>query len=190
LGRNTRNNAGVAQGYPSPAPNFQYKYIMLIISYQGIYDGQNFEDANTPSQITNAFNNGYSVMADVWRFDDTLYLGRENDWIEVTDKSLQGVRFWLNCQNQDAYDYLFAQSRRLYPNVFIFSNVATEASPTVSTGGQTIVPGTVPIDNNSVVYLPEITDRAMLSTVKLRCYGVTSVYCTFIRRMRNEGEWY
>ena len=163
---------------------------MLIISYQGIYDGQNFEDANTPSQITNAFNNGYSVMADVWRFDDKLYLGRENDWIEVTDKSLQGVRFWLNCQNQDAYDYLFAQSRRLYPNVFIFSNVATEASPTVSTGGQTIVPGTVPIDNNSVVYLPEITDRAMLSTVKLRCYGVTSVYCTFIRRMRNEGEWY
>jgi hypothetical protein len=163
---------------------------MLIISYQGIYDGQNFEDANTPSQITNAFNNGYSVMADVWRFDDKLYLGRENDWIEVTDKSLQGVRFWLNCQNQDAYDYLSAQNRRLYPNVFIFSNVATESSPTVSTGGQTIVPGTVPIDNNSVVYLPEITDRAMLSTVKLRCYGVASVYCTFIRRMRNEGEWY
>ena len=163
---------------------------MLIISYQGIYDGQNFEDANTPSQITNAFNNGYSVMADVWRFDDKLYLGRENDWIEVTDNSLQGVRFWLNCQNQDAYDYLSAQTRRLYPNVFIFSNVATESSPTVSTGGQTIVPGTVPIDNNSVVYLPEITDRAMLSTVKLRCYGVASVYCTFIRRMRNEGEWY
>ena len=163
---------------------------MLIISYQGIYDGQNFEDANSPSQITNAFNNGYSVMADVWRFDDKLYLGRENDWIEVTDKSLQGVRFWLNCQNQDAYDYLLAQPRKLYPNVFMFSNVATESSPTVSTGGQTIVPGTVPIDNNSIVYLPEITDRAMLSTVKLRCYGVTSVYCTFIRRMRNEGEWY
>lgn len=163
---------------------------MLIISYQGIYDGQNFEDANTPSQITNAFNNGYSVMADVWRFDDKLYLGRENDWIEVTDKSLQGVRFWLNCQNQDAYDYLSAQTRRLYPNVFIFSNVATESSPTVSTGGQTIVPGNVPIDNNSIVYLPEIVDRGMLSTVKLRCYGVASVYCTFIRRMRNEGEWY
>jgi len=163
---------------------------MLIISYQGIYDGQNFEDANTPSQITNAFNNGYSVMADVWRFDDKLYLGRENDWIEVTDKYLQGVRFWLNCQNQDAYDYLVAQPRKLFPNVFIFSNVDTESSPTVTTGGQTIVPGTVPLDNNSVVYLPEITDRGMLSTVHLRCFGITSVYCTFIRRMRNEGEWY
>ena len=163
---------------------------MLIISYQGIYDGQNFEDANTPGQIAKAFNNGYSVMADVWRFDDKLYLGRENDWIEVTDKSLQGVKWWLNCQNDDAYEYLLAQPRKLYPNVFIFSNVATEASPTVTTSGKTIVPGTVPLNNNSVVYLPEITDRAMFSTVKLRCFGIASVYCTFIRRMRNEGDYY
>lgn len=163
---------------------------MLIISYQGIYDGQNFEDANTPDQIGKAFNNGFSVMADVWRFDDKLYLGTENKLVEVTDRYLQGVRFWLNCQNQDAYDYLFAQSRQLYPNVFIFNNVETESSPTTSTGGQTIVPGNVPVDNNSVVYLPEIVDRGLLSTVKLRCYGICSNYCTFIRRTRNEGSWY
>jgi hypothetical protein len=163
---------------------------MLIISYQGIYDGQNFESANTPGQIAKAFNNGFSVMVDVWRFDNKLYLGIENNWVEITDRYLQGVRFWLNCQNQDAYDYLEAQPRNLYPNVFIFSNVATESSPTVTTSGKTIVPGTVPIDNNSVVYLPEITDRAMFSTVKLHCYGITSAYCTFIKRMRNEGEWY
>lgn len=162
---------------------------MLIISYQGIYDGQNFESANTPDQIAKAFNNGFSVMADVWRFDNKLYLGQENNWIEVTDSYLQGRKFWLNCQNQDAYDYLLSLPRKLYPNVFMFSNVDTESTPTVSTGGQTIVPGTVPI-NNSIVYLPEITDRAMFSTVKLRCYGIASVYCTFIRRMRNEGEWY
>lgn len=163
---------------------------MLIISYQGIYDGQNFESANTPNQIGTAFNHGFSVMADVWRFDDKLFVGKENDWIEVTDRYLQGVRFWLNCQNLEAYDYLVAQPRKLYPNVFMFSNVDTESTPTLSTGGQTIVPGNVPIDNNSIVYLPEIVDRGMLSTVKLRCYGITSVYCTFIRRMRNEGEWY
>jgi hypothetical protein len=163
---------------------------MLIISYQGIYDGQNFESANTPGQIAKAFNNGFSCMVDVWRFDNKLYLGRENDWIEVTDKYLQGVKWWLNCQNQAAYDYLLAQPRNLYPNVFIFSNVATESTPTTSTSGKTIVPGNVPIDNNSIVYLPEIVDRGMISTVKLRCFGIASVYCTFIRRMRNEGEWY
>ena len=163
---------------------------MLIISYQGIYDGQNFEDANTPDQIGKAFNNGFSVMADVWRFDDKLYLGTENKLVEVTDRYLQGISFWLNCQNQAAYDYLVAQPRKLYPNVFIFSNVATESTPTTSTGGQTIVPGNVPIDNNSIVYLPEGPDRGLFSTVKLRCYGICSNYCTFIRRIRTEGRWY
>jgi hypothetical protein len=129
-------------------------------------------------------------MADVWRINGVLCVGTENDPIEVTDAYLQGVKWWLNCQNQDAYDYLLAQPRKLYPNVFIFSNVATESTPTVTTSGKTIVPGNVPIDNNSIVYLPEIVDRGMFSTVKLRCFGITSVYCTFIKRMRNEGEWY
>jgi len=169
---------------------YQHKYSMLIISYQGIYNGQNFESANTPDQLGKAFDHGFSCMVDVWRLNDVLCVGTENNPIEVTDKYLQGNRVWLNCQNQDAYDYLVAQPRKLYPNVFIFNNVATEASPTVSTGGQTIVPGNVPIDNNSIVYLPEIVDRGLLSTVKLRNYGVASVFCTFIRRMRNEGEWY
>ena len=163
---------------------------MLIISYQGIYDGQNFESANTPDQIGKAFNHGYSVMADVWKVNGVLCVGTENNLIEVTDRYLQGVRFWLNCQNDEAYEYLSLQPRKLYPNVFKFNNVDTESTPTVSTGGQTIVPGNVPLDNNSIVYLPEIVDRGLLSTVKLRCYGITSVYCTFIRRMRNEGEWY
>jgi hypothetical protein len=163
---------------------------VLIISYQGIYDGQNFEDANTPGQIAKAFNNGFSCMVDVWRFQDKLYLGRENNLIEVTDRYLQGVKWWLNCQNQDAYDYLIAQPIKLYPNVFIFSDVATESTPTPSRRGQTIVPGNVPLDDNSVVYLPEIVDRGMLSTVHLRCFGICSVYCTFIRRMRNEGDIY
>lgn len=163
---------------------------MLYISYQGIFDGQNFQDANTPNQIGTAFNNGFSVMADVWRFDDKLHVGTENAPIEVTDRYLQGNRFWLNCQNDDAYNYLVAQPRKLYPNVLKFTNVATEASPTTSTGGQTIVPGNVPVDNNSIVYLPEIVDRGLFSTVKLRCYGVCSVYLTFIKRMRNEGTWY
>jgi hypothetical protein len=163
---------------------------MLIISYQGIYDGQNFESANTPEQIAKAFNSGFSCMVDVWRFDDKLYLGRENDYIEVTDRYLQGSKWWLNCQNQDAYDYLLAQPRKLYPNVFIFPNVDTESEPTTTTSNKTIVPGTVPIDNDSVVYLPEIDDKGLLSTVHLRCFGICSVYCTFIRRTRNEGDRY
>lgn len=163
---------------------------MLYISYQGIFDGQNFEDANTPNQIGKAFGAGFSCMIDVWRNSGKFYVGTLNAPIEVTDRYIQSNRFWLNCQNQDAYDYLVAQPRKLYPNVFKFSNVETEATPTTTTGGQYIVPGNVPINNDSIVYLPEIVDRGLLSTVKLRCYGVCSVYLTFIKRMRNEGVWY
>lgn len=162
---------------------------MLIISYQGIYDGQNFESANTPDQLGKAFNQGYSCMVDVYRFNDILCLGTENDPIEVTDKYLQGNRWWLNCKNVDAYDYLIAQPRSLYPHVFKFDN-STESTPASVTSGQTFVPGNVPLNDDSIVFLPEIIDRGLLSTVKLRCYGVCSAYCTFIKRMRFEGIWF
>ena len=162
---------------------------VLIISYQGIYDGQNFESANTPNQIGTAFNHGFSVMADVWRLNGVLCVGTENNPIEVTDKYLQGNRFWLNARNDDAYNYLTSQNSKLYPHIFRFSN-DTESNIAYVTSGQNIVPGNVPNDNNSIVFLPEGPDRGLLSTVKLRCYGICSVYCTFIRRMRTEGVWY
>lgn len=172
-----------------PAPNFQHKYNMQIISYQGVYDGQNFESANTPDQLGKAFNHGFSVVVDVWRRNDVLCIGTENNPIEVTEKYLEGNRVWLNCRNDDAYTWLIAQPRKLYPHVFQFAN-DTESNVADVTGGQQIVPGNVPINNNSIVFLPEIVDRGLLSTVKLQCYGAVSVYCTFIRRMRTEGQWY
>lgn len=162
---------------------------MLIISFQGIYDGQNFESANTPDQLGKAFNNGFSCMVDVWRINGILCLGTENDPLEVTDRYLEGNRFWINARNDDAYDWLITQSRKLYPHVFKFSN-ETESNVADVTSGQNIVPGNVPVDHNSIVFLPEGPDRGLLSTVNLQCYGICSVYCTFIKRMRNEGFWY
>ena len=162
---------------------------MLYISYQGIYDGKDFESANTPNQIGNAFNNGYSCMVDVWRIDNKLYVGSEEAPIEVTDKYLQGNRFWLNARNTDMVNWVAAQPRKLYPNYFSFSN-DTESNDATASGGQIITPGTVPVSNLSIIFLPEIEDRGLLSTVKLKCYGVCSVYLNFIKRMRNEGFWY
>ena len=162
---------------------------MLYISYQGIYDGKDFEYANTPNQIGAAFNNGYSCMVDVWRIDSKLYVGSDEAPIEVTEKYLQGNRFWLNARNTDMVDWVAAQPRKLYPNYFSFSN-DTESNNATSSGGQIITPGTVPVSNLSIIFLPEIQDRGLLSTVKLKCYGVCSVYLNFIKRMRNEGFWY
>ena len=160
---------------------------MLYISYQGIYDGQNYEDANTPNQIGKSFNNGFSCMVDVWRIDDTLCVGPEAAPIPVTNKYLQGNRFWIKCGDQSTYDWFTTQSLRQYPNYFyqpVYNENVTTSSNRLWT------PGTVAVNDTSIVVLPEINDRGLLSTVHLRCYGVCSTYLTFIKRMRNEGEWY
>ena len=160
---------------------------MLYISYQGIFDGKDYEDANTPNQIGKSFNNGYSCMVDVWRIDDTLCVGPESAPIPVTNKYLQGNRFWIKCGNQTTYDWFTTQSLRQYPNYF-YQPISNENVTTSS--NRLWTPGTVAVNDTSIVVLPEVTDRGLFSTVHLRCYGVCSTYLSFIKRMRNEGEWY
>jgi hypothetical protein len=162
---------------------------MIYISYQGIYDSQNFEDANTPKQIGKAFNAGYSCMVDAWRVDGQLYLGSDAPTTPVTEKYLQGVRFWINARNTEMQTWISDQPSRLYPNYFWFPS-DTESTPVTTSSGKLITPGTVAINNTSIVFLPEIDDRSMFSTIHLKCYGVCSTYLTLIKRMRNEGDWY
>lgn len=162
---------------------------MIYVSYLGIFDGQNFEKANTPDQIGSSFNHGFGCMVNVWRLNGKLCLGTINNPIEVTEKYLQGKRFFINAKNTDMRVWLQTQPSNLYPNYFWFPDDSENVNVTTS-NGQIITPGTVPVDNSSIIFLPEITDRGLLSTVKLRCYGVISNYLTFIRRTRNEGFWY
>ena len=162
---------------------------MLYIAYQGIFDGTNFQDAGTPKQIGRAFNAGFSCMVDVWRVGGILYLGTDQPLTEVTPKYLEGGRFWLNVRNTEMQTWVTAQPIKSYPNYFWFPT-ATESTPVTTSSGKLITPGTVAINNTSVVFLPEIQDRGMLSTVHLKCYGICSTYLSFIKRIRNEGHWY
>ena len=84
---------------------------------------------------------------------------------------------------------IVTQPTKLYPNYFWFNNV-NENNPTTTSGGQLITPGTIAINNTSIIFLPEINDRGLFSTVHLRCYGICSSYLSFIKRMRNEGVYY
>jgi len=162
---------------------------MLYIAYQGIFDGKNYEDANTPKQIGQAFNAGFSCAVDVWRIDDKLYLGTDQPLTEVTPKYLQGNRFWIHARNVDMQNWISSQPIKLYPNYFWYDEYMLPVYVTTSSGKLWTF-GTVPVDDSSIVVLPEINDRGMLSTVHLHCYGVCSTYLTFIKRMRNEGTWY
>ena len=160
---------------------------MLYISYQGIFDGKDYESANTPNQIGKSFNNGYSCMVNVWRVDNKLHVGSIENLIEVTDKYLQGNRFWISCGDQETYDWFTTQSIRQYPNYFYQPDPQTNVT---TSSNKLWTPGTVAVNNTSIIVLPEVADRGLLSTVHLKCYGVCSTYLNFIKRMRNEGEWY
>lgn len=163
---------------------------MFYISYLGIFDGKDYEDSNTPPQISKALQAGFSCLIDVWRIDGVLYVGTEQAMIEVTQQYIQGPRFWINCMNTEVQDWIVTQPTTLFPNYFWF--LASTPPPPYATvsNGKLMTPGTVPINNDSIIFLPEIADRGLLSTVNLRCYGICSTYLTFIRRMRNEGIWY
>ena len=162
---------------------------MFYISYQGIYDGSNYEDANTPKQINKALSAGFSCNIDVWRIDNRLYVGNNQPTIEVTERYIQGNRFWINAKNTDMQTWIVEQPARLYPNYFWFAASSPPPPYTTASNGKLITPGTVPINTNSVMYIPEIDDRSLLTMVKVRAYAICSTYLTTIKRMRNEGLW-
>jgi hypothetical protein len=66
----------------------------------------------------------------------------------------------------------------------------TESTNVVSSSGKLITPGTIAVNNTSVIFLPEIKDKSLFSTVQLSCFGICSSYVTFIKRYRQEGARY
>ena len=163
---------------------------MLYISYQGIYDGQDYESANTPTQINKALGKGYSCLIYVWRINNKLYVGNGQPIIEVTEAYIQGPRFWINAVNTDMQNWIATQSSTLYPNYFHFDASTPPPPYATASNGKLITPGTVPINNTSVMFLPEINDRSLYTMVKVKSYGICSGFLTLIKRMRNEGFWY
>lgn len=161
---------------------------MLLIAYRGIYDGQNFEDANTPNQIGNAFGAGFSCMIDVWKIGANFYLGTDTPITQVQPTFFKGKRFWISARNSEMLTWLQEQNQTLYTNYFSLPDPIPSYVTTSS--GYLWTPGTVPVNNQSILFLPEINDRGLFSTVNKRNYGICSCYCTFIKRMRNEGVWY
>jgi len=165
---------------------------MLYISYQGIYDGNDYQDANTPKQINKALGKGYSCLVDVWRINNRLYLGNGQPvpQFEVSADYIKGPRFWINAKNEDMQTWISEQSLTVYPNYFWFDAPTPPPPYATASNGKLITPGTVPINTNSVMFLPEINDRSLYTMVKVKSYGVCSGFLTLIKRMRNEGIWY
>jgi len=162
---------------------------MLYISYRGIIDGNDYQDSNTPSQLGKALGAGFTCMIDVWKVGDKFYLGDDQPITEVTSSYLQGNRWYINARNVAMLTWLSSQSLTLYPNYFYFTTSTPPPASVTASNGKLITPGTVPINNNSVIFLPEINDLSLFSTVKLTCFGVITSNPILVRRMRNEGRY-
>lgn len=124
-------------------------------------------------------------MVDIWKVDNKFYLGTEEPTIEVSSDYFKGNRFWLNARNNDMYIWLQSQDSKKYPHYFTVPE--TQPNYVTVSDGRDWVFSNIAINEACVVVLPEITDRGMLSTVKLKNYGVCSCYLQFIKRIRNEG---
>ncbi len=169
----------------TPTTRSNDKYFMIYIAYRGLFEGVNPQTEDTPDQIGKAFNAGFSVMVDVWRVNDLLYLGADQPLIEVTEKYLQGPRFWINCRNQDMQDWIVTQPTKKYPHYFW--NIDPNTPYDTTSDGYLWTYQVQPVNNLSIMVLPEIADRGLLSTVHWKCYGVCTTFAPFIKRIRNEG---
>ena len=158
---------------------------MLYISFRGLINGQDPQTENTPKQIGKAFGMGFSVMVDAWRVDGKIYLGANVPTIEVTPAYLKGRRFYIYAHNTDMYTWLQSQNQTDYPNYF-YVQLPLQPSYNVS-NGKLWTFAEQPINNNSIMAIPESYDSGLFSTVNLRAFGVCSSLCPTIKRMRNEG---
>ena len=161
---------------------------MIYISYRGVFDGNNFEYANTPNQLGKAMAAGFSVAVDIWKEGDKFYLGNSVPETEILPTYFKGNSFWINVRNNEMQTWLQSQPAKLYPNYYTLTYPIPEYI--TASNNKLITFGVKPINNDSVIYLPEVEDRAMFSMVNVKCFGIVSSYLTFIRRMRNEGVWY
>jgi hypothetical protein len=158
---------------------------MLYISYRGLLKGQNPQAENTPNQIGQAFNAGFACMVDAWRVNDKIYLGSDTPLNEVTAAYLKGNKFWINARNNDMLTWLQAQPANFYPNYFSLPEPVVSYVTTSSNYLWTFAE--TPINNTSIMVLPEDYDSGLFSTVNVKAYGICSMFIPTVKRMRNDG---
>jgi hypothetical protein len=169
----------------NPVTRSKDKYYMIYIAYRGLYYGEDPQIENTPNQVSKALQYGFNAMVDAWRVDGKLYLGSDQPLYEVSEKYLQNKRLWISCRNQDMYDWISIQNIKLYPHYFQIPFGPTPNYVTTNSGYYWTFQDT-PINNQSIMAVPESYDRGLLSTVHLRCYGICSMFLQFIKRIRND----
>lgn len=83
---------------------------MLIISHRGNLVGSDLSSENTIEQVEKALASGFDVEIDLWRIQNTLYLGHDLPMVKVSLDWLDQHRnfLWIHCKNIEAFEFLDA----------------------------------------------------------------------------------
>lgn len=81
---------------------------MILISHRGNVKGPRPELENNPDYIIKAVEMGFQVEIDVWRVEDTLYLGHDAPEYKIRESFLMNYNFWCHAKNLEALSWLLS----------------------------------------------------------------------------------
>lgn len=147
---------------------------MKLIAHRGLLKGPNKKLENQPHQVQTVLDKGHDCEIDLWVFDDRLYLGHDGPQYNVTEQFIKQAGLWIHCKNLNAMAYCQSDIKL---NYFWHEN---DAYTLTSKGFIWAYPGK-PLNEFSVMVLPEWEDETLANIKDRKCYAVCTDYISRLK---------
>ncbi len=162
---------------------------MKLIAHRGNIDGSYPMYENSPEYIDVAISKGYDVEIDLWRKDNSNFLGHDKGIYKVSLSWLleRHDKLWIHCKNLDALWYFNQPDHNLHYNTNYFWHQYDDF--TLTSRGFIWTYPSKPLTSNSIVVLPEVDNLDKMDWfspfINSGCVGVCS---DFVERIRDVLE--
>jgi hypothetical protein len=138
-----------------------------FIAHRGNINGRIPEKENHPDYIMKAIEAGYDVEIDVWKINNTIFLGHDEPQYKIPLSFLYNKKLWCHAKNFAALTVMANHKNKIHffshdvdthvltSNGFIMANVGKE------------------IDENTICVMPEKTQKYTKKDFT-RCAGICS----------------
>jgi hypothetical protein len=136
---------------------------MILISHRGNLNGTSIFE-NLPSHIQKCLDDNIECEIDVWKIQDTFYLGHDNPEHKIDFSFLTQKGLWCHAKNLEALSHMLKQSI----NCFWHQNddfTLTSSGYIWTYPNKNVLDNSIIVDNN-----PNWKEK------KYKCYGVCSDY--------------